>query len=145
MNNELVSQPSWWKRNWKWVVPVGGCFGIILLFVFFIGSLFYGVATLLEGTDPYEYAIEKINNDQQLIDELGTPIVKEGMVQGSINYTNGNGEAIMQIPISGPKGKGILYINASSINDNWTYHEIRVEINDEESFKLLGDDPLNEF
>jgi len=24
MNNELIEQKSWWKRNWKWLVPVSG-------------------------------------------------------------------------------------------------------------------------
>ena len=145
MNNELAPQPSWWKRNWKWVVPVGGCLTMLVLLVVFVGSIFYGVTTMFEGSDPYKYAFEKINEDEQLVELLGSPIVKDGMVQGSLNYNNGDGKADMKIPISGPKGSGTLYINATSGGDEWTYHEIRVEIKDNETFDLLEDMESEQF
>lgn len=137
MNNELVPQPSWWKRNWKWAVPVGGCFTLILLVIALFGSIFYGVTTLLEKSQPYEYAFEKINQDDEIIAILGSPIEQDGMMQGSLNWNNGDGKADMKIPISGPKGNGVLYINASSKDDNWDYHEIRVDVKDLESIDLL--------
>lgn len=137
MNNELVPQPSWWKRNWKWVVPVGGCFTLILLVIALFGSIFYGVTTLLENSQPYEYALEKINKDEEIVSILGSPIEQDGMMQGSLNWHNGDGKADMKIPVSGPKGNGILYIDASSVDDNWTYHEIRVDIKDVDSINLL--------
>ena len=145
MNNELVPQPSWWKRNWKWAVPVGGCLTMIVLLIVFVGSILYGVTTMFEGSEPYDYAMEKINRDEQLIELLGSPIVKDGMVQGSLNYINGNGKANMKIPISGPKEKGMLYIDATCTGDEWTYHEIRVEVRDEEIFDLLEDASLEQF
>ena len=144
MNNELIPQPSWWKRNWKWAVPVGGCFTLLLLVIALFGSIFYGVTTMLEKSQPYEYALEKINGDEEIISILGSPIEQDGMMQGSINWNNGNGKADMKIPITGPKGSGILYINASSVDDTWEYHEIRVEITDNESIDLL-ESGLEEF
>ena len=62
------------------------------------------------------------------------------MVQGSINYTNGDGRADIKIPISGPNSSGLLFVKASSVNDTWTYHEIRVEIKDDRSIDLLEED-----
>lgn len=137
MNNELVPQPSWWKRNWKWVVPVGGCMSLIVLFVMFVGSIFYGVTTALEESQPYEYALEKINQDEVLTQQLGSPIEKDGMIQGSYNYSNGDKTADMRIPISGPNGSGTLIVQATGEDDNWTYNVIRVEIKDNESINLL--------
>ena len=137
MNNELVPQPSWWKRNWKWVVPVGGCFSLIVIFILVIGSIFYGVTSALEGSQPYEYALEKINQDDEITNALGKPIEKDGMIQGSYNNSNGKKTADMKIPITGPNGSGVLFIEASGENDNWTYHVIRVEIKDNESIDLL--------
>jgi hypothetical protein len=137
MNNELVPQPSWWKRNWKWVVPVGGCMSLIVLFVMFVGSIFYGVTTALEESQPYEYALEKINQDEVLTQQLGSPIEKDGMIQGSYNYSNGDKTADMKIPISGPNGSGTLIVQATGEDDNWTYNVIRVEIKDNESINLL--------
>ena len=137
MNNELVEYPSWWKRNWKWVVPVGGCLGLLVIFLLFVGSVFWGITSVLEGSQPYEYALEKINQDDEITEVLGTPIEKDGMIQGSYNYSNGKKTADMKIPIAGPKGKGILLIKASGQNDDWTYNVIRVEIKDNESIDLL--------
>jgi len=140
MNNELVPHPSWWKRNWKWVVPVGGCLSLIILFIMFVGSIFYGVTTALEESQPYEYALEKINQDEAITRQLGSPIEKAGMIQGSYNYSNGTKTADMKIPIAGPNGTGILFVEASGEDDNWTYNVIRVEIKDNESLDLLEED-----
>lgn len=137
MNNELVPQPSWWKRNWKWVVPVGGCLSLIILLIVFIGSIFYGVTSALEGSQPYEYALEKINQDDAIIRVLGSPITKDGMIQGSYNSSNGSKTADMKIPIAGPNGTGFLFIEATGEDDNWSYNVIRVEIKDNENIDLL--------
>ena len=131
MNNELVPQPSWWKRNWKWVVPVGGCLTLIGVFIFLVGSVFFGVTKILTDSQPYEYAFELINQDEQIIELLGSPIEKDGMVKGNINWHNGNKSANMAIPVAGPKGEGTLYIKATGQDEEWNYEEIRVEIFDE--------------
>ncbi len=137
MNNELVAYPSWWKRNWKWAVPLGGCVSLIVVFIIFIGSIFYGVTTVLEESQPYEYALEKINQDEEITNALGSPIEKDGMIQGSYNNNNGNKTADMKIPISGPKGSGTLFVEATGENGDWTYNVIRVEIKDNENIDLL--------
>lgn len=140
MNNELVPQPSWWKRNWKWVLPVGGCLSFIVLLIVFVGSIFYGVTKALEESQPYEYALEKINQDDEITNALGSPIEKDGMIQGSYNNNNGSKTANMKIPISGPDGSGVLFIEAAGDGENWNYNVIRVEIKDNESINLLEED-----
>jgi len=132
MDNELVPQPSWWKRNWKWVVPLGGCLTAIVLVIVLISSIFFGVTKLMEGTEPYQYAFELINKDEQLLELLGAPIEKNGAGQSNINWVNGTKSARMVIPIAGPKGTGTLYINATGQGDTWDYHEIRVEVAEKE-------------
>ena len=132
MNNELVSQPNWWKRNWKWVVPVGGCFVLIIGAILLVASLYFGVSKVMEDSQPYEYALELINKDEQLLEVLGSPIEKDGMFQGNISWENGDKSAKIIVPIIGPKGEGKLYIDAAGEGDTWIYHEIRVEVNDAE-------------
>ncbi len=142
MNNELVPQPSWWKKNWKWAVPLGGCFTLIIVAVIAIGSIFYGVANAIEDSQPYEFALEKINSDEDLVNALGAPIEKDGVVNGSWNYSNGKKSAKMTIPISGPKGSGTLFVEATREDEDWTYHVIRVEIEDSQSFDIVEDPEL---
>jgi hypothetical protein len=145
MNNELVPQPSWWKRNWKWVVPVGGCFTLIIVAVIAIASIFYGVTNAIEDSQPHEFALEKINSDEDLVNALGTPIEKDGMVSGNWNYVNGKKSAKMTIPISGPKGSGMLFVEATGEDEDWTYHVIRVEIEDSETFDIIEEPELEQF
>jgi len=145
MNNELVSQPSWWKRNWKWAVPVSGCFSIIIVAVVAIGSIFYGVTNAIEDSQPYEYALKKINSDEDLINALGSPIEKDGMVSGNWNYTNGEKSAKMAISISGPKGNGTLFVEATQKDDDWNYDVIRVEIDDSETFDIIESSKSEQF
>jgi hypothetical protein len=141
MNNELVPQPSWWKRNWKWVVPVGGCFTLIIGAIVLFTSIYFGVSNIMEESQPYEYALELINKDEQLIKVLGSPIEKDGMFQGNISWTNGNKVAKITVPVYGPKGEGRLFIDATGEGDEWNYHEIRVEVNDQE-FDFLEESSL---
>ena len=138
-NNELVQQPSWWKRNWKWVVPVGGCLTLIILFFVLVGGLVFGITSAMEDSQPYEYALEKINEDEKMIELLGAPIEKDGMIQGNYQWKNGKKGADMRIPIAGPKGEAILYVKARGEGDEWVYDEIRVEINNGENLDLLED------
>lgn len=140
MNNELVAYPSWWKRNWKWAVPLGGCLSLIIVFILVIASFFYGVTAALEESQPYEYALETINQDKEITNALGTPIVKDGMILGSYKNTNGNKTADIKIPVSGPKGSGTLFVKATGKDDYWTYNEIRVEIKDDEFIDLLREE-----
>lgn len=144
MNNELVPQPSWWKSNWKWVVPVGGCLSFIVIIVIAVGSIFYGVSSAIEDSQPYEYALEKINTDEDLINALGSPIVKNGIMSSSWNYDNGKKSSTMAIPISGPKGEGTLFVEATGEGDDWIYNVIRVEIGDDELIDL-NEEELEEF
>lgn len=142
MNNELVPQPSWWKRNWKWVVPVGGCLTLIIGAIILFTSIYFGVTNIMEGSQPYEYAFELINQDEELVSILGSPIEKDGMIQGNINWKNGDKSAIMAIPIAGPKGTATLFIDATGKDDEWNYHEIRVEV-DEQEFDFLENATTN--
>jgi hypothetical protein len=50
VNNELIEQKSWWKKNWKWFMPVSG-FLLILLSVF-ISSGIGGLVLILPKLIP---------------------------------------------------------------------------------------------
>ena len=144
MNNELVPQPSWWKRNWKWFVPVSGCFTVIIIVILLIGSIFYGVSSMMEDSAAYVHAIELINKDEDLVKVFGSPIEKDGIFQGNVSWNNGSKTAKIIVPIAGPKASGKLYIDASGEGESWIYHEIRVEVNDEE-FDFIENTDSSEF
>jgi hypothetical protein len=125
------SQPprGWWSRNWKWFVPTG-CFSLVLIFV---GCIFaFVIVTLVPGsfrnTDVYRQAMAKATSNPEVVAQLGTPIKVSTFLSGSVTSADGSGEANMTIPISGPKGKGNIYLEARKFGGEWTFQRLVVAI-----------------
>jgi len=125
---EGQNQKSWWGRNWPWVLPVGGCLTVILLFVFGIGAIFFGVTNALRNSTPYEYAVELASNHPDVIAELGDTIETDGMLNGNISLNNGGGDVDFKIPLIGPNGKGSLIVKGEKVGGEWTYEKLYVLI-----------------
>lgn len=137
MEDDYVEvRKSWWQRNWKWFVPTG-CVSILLIFVLFIVSIFFGVTSMMTNSDAYKGAMTEAQKNNQVIEKLGSPIEDDGMTSGSINTTNDTGNCDLQIPIKGPKGKATLFIVAEK-KGTWKYSEMTVLIkNTNEEIDLL--------
>ncbi len=124
------SQKSWFGRNWIWVVPTGGCLTLIILFIVFIGATVFGVSKLITESGPYQEAIEKVNNDDYVIKQLGSPIESTGIPSGNISLQNDEGSASFSIPIEGPKGTAKLYVTGTKLQNTWEYSEVYLIISD---------------
>ncbi|WP_074406941.1 cytochrome c oxidase assembly factor Coa1 family protein [Aquimarina megaterium] len=134
-----IQQKSWFARNWGWAVPVGGCLTLIVLFFIFLGSLIFGVSELITESTPYQDALVKVNEDEYVVNILGEPIETNGIMNGSLSYKNNTGSADISIPIQGPKGEAQLYVVGTKQNDQWTYKEMYVIIDEtDEQIDLLG-------
>ncbi len=135
---EDITQKSWFSRNWKWVVPVGGCLTLILLIVFGVGALFFGVTKMFTNSTPYTYAIELARNNTDVIEILGKPIEADGIISGNISLKNDDGEANFKIPIKGPNGKARITVVGEKAYGEWTYEELFVLIKEtHEEINLL--------
>src|ERR1700676_3344233 len=118
---------TWWTRNWKWFVPTG-CLSLLALFALFVCSIVLIVFGAMKSTDVYKDALAKAKANPAVIEALGSPI-KEGMfVSGSTNMNGPSGESDLAIPISGPKGKGTIYLKAQKSLGRWNYSDLVVEI-----------------
>ena len=121
------SRGNWWTRNWKWFVPTG-CLTMIALFAAFIALIAMIVFSAMKSSDVYKDALAKAKAEPAVIEALGSPI-KDGMfVSGNTNVNGGSGEANLAIPISGPKGKGTLYVVATKSVGIWNYSSLVVEV-----------------
>lgn len=123
-----TQQKSWFGRNWLWVVPVGGCLAVILLLVFGVGAAVFGVTKLLKNSEPYEYAVKQATANEALITIIGEPIETDGMMQGSLNYSNGKGSADITIPLKGPNGKASVSVKGENADEEWIYEELYITI-----------------
>ena len=132
MNNELIEQKSWWKRNWKWLVPLSGII-LISLGIFFSSGM-DGIATDLvqayADTELYDNALEKAKSDERVTELLGEikPIDQLSNLEGNVEYSNDNKTVNSSIRIIGNKGKGSLDISADRMNNEWNYTKINVRI-----------------
>ncbi len=132
MNNDLVEEKSWGKRNWNWLIPLSGI--ILISFGIFFSSGMDGVATDLAqayaDTKLYENAIEKINADKRVSVLLGEikPMDKLAILEGQVEYSNENKTVLSTIWIVGTKGRAKMDISADWINKKWNYTKINVRI-----------------
>ena len=118
---------NWWTRNWKWLVPTG-CLTILFLFVAFVFSIILLVFGAMKSTDVYIDALAKAKANPEVIEALGSPIADGLFVSGNTNVNGATGEANLSIPISGPEGKGTIYVKAEKSLGRWKYSELVVEI-----------------
>ncbi len=124
--NEIAA-PSWWSRNWKWFVPVG-CLSMILLFCAFIAVVFTAASGMMKSSDAYKAGLARAQASAAVTEALGSPIAPGWFTSGSVNLTGGSGEAHLEIPISGPKGKGTVYVEGTKSAGEWTYSKLEVVI-----------------
>jgi Cytochrome oxidase complex assembly protein 1 len=122
-----TAKPNWWRRNWKWLVPLG-CFSVALLFVVFVGSVTLIVFTAVKSTDVYKDTLARAKMHPTVIEALGSPITEGFLVSGNRNVNGASGEANLSIPIAGPKGNGTLYVAARKSLGQWNYSGLVVEI-----------------
>ncbi len=133
-------QKGWFGRNCLWFVPVG-CLSLLALlavFGFIIASFVFG---LIKSSDPYKEGIARAKASPQVAAALGTPIEEPFIVTGQINVSGDTGTANLTVPISGPKGKGTLFVNGVKSGGKWDYGIMRVKPDNAESINLLDQSP----
>ena len=118
---------GWWSRHWKWVVPLLGALmlalltGVILLFM----SALFG---MMKSSDAYQQAVREAKANPAVVQALGEPIEEGWLTMGNINVNGPSGEANLQIPISGPKGEGDIYLEATKSAGLWNYSTLLVRV-----------------
>jgi hypothetical protein len=133
-----VQQPGWFSRNWKWAVPVG-CGLPLLCCVSFTVVTLLGVSTAMKSSEAYVEGMKRATSSADVKAALGEPITVGLMVSGNINDTGGgDGHATLALPLTGPKGKGTLYVDADKAAGAWTYARIEVVVDGGRRVNLLG-------
>ena len=126
----VPQRSTWWSRNWKWFVP-SGCLTLLVLFAIAIAGLFSLVFGMLKSSGAYTQAIARAEQNPALIAALGEPIHEGRFFSGNIHTQdmsgNASGNASLAIPLSGPKGSGTLYVEASKKGDAWTFSQLNFE------------------
>ncbi|AUP77657.1 cytochrome c oxidase assembly factor Coa1 family protein [Flavivirga eckloniae] len=132
MNNEIIERKSWWKRNWKWFLPLMS-FTLISIVLFFssgMGGHMTDFAQAYADTELYENALEKAQRNKRVTDLLGElePIDNLAILEGEVCYSEDNKSVDLSIRVKGSKRKASMDISANRINGEWNYNKINIRI-----------------
>ena len=90
--------------------------------------VFFFVTGVMKQSDAYKIALARAQTNPALIEAIGSPISQTGVVSGNSNVNGAVGEANLSIPLSGPKGKATLYVEAKKSADLWLFQTMVVKI-----------------
>jgi len=123
-------QQNWWKRNWKWALPTGGCLTIIIAFIAFVS---YGVYQftdkLSEETSVFAFIgiIQKVQKSPEVREALGTPIRFEGLEEESYDPEDSS-RLDLDFEIQGAKSDGQLRVMAHKTANGWDYSTFTITV-----------------
>src|SRR5213595_3131414 len=83
---------------------------------------------IMKQSDAYKIALARAQANPAVIEAIGSPISQTGIVSGNSNVSGAVGEANLSIPLSGPKGKATLYVEAKKSADTWFFQTMVVKI-----------------
>jgi hypothetical protein len=114
-------RPSWWSRNWKWVVPVLVFTGIVATAVPLVAIYFFASFLLhtMKSSGGYQEALAAARGNPAAVQALGTPIKDGWFPTGKVESGGTSGYSDLAIPVSGPNGSGTLYVRATSSMGTW--------------------------
>jgi len=118
---------SWMARNWKWFVPMLAVLGLLVIVGFFVG-IFSLVHTMMIHSYPYQFAMQRAQESPQVAAEIGLPLHVGWLITGQLNESSSNGTANLQVPISGPHGKGEIMIEAKRESGRWIFQTLEVDV-----------------
>jgi len=120
-------QQGWFGRNWKWFVPAG-CLTLLIMCGAFVAGILGIVEASLKSSDAYRLALAKAQSDPRVAAKLGQPVQPGWFMSGNIGVSGGSGDADISIPISGPNGKGTIYVVAKKIAGEWQFETLQVGV-----------------
>ena len=135
-SGSTTARKSWFSGNRKWFVPTLVMFGFVLPLALCAGA----ILSVMRNSDVAKQSLLRARSNPLLVKSLGTPIEEGWLVSGSINISTTSGDADLAVPISGPKGKGKIYVTAQERAGAWSYSvmEAAIEGSDQRINLLSG-------
>jgi hypothetical protein len=82
----------------------------------------------LRSSDAYQLALAAAQREPAVTAVLGAPVRAGWLTTGQINVAGSNGEANLEIPISGPRGSGTIAARANKAAGKWSFTTLNVRI-----------------
>jgi hypothetical protein len=105
-----------------------GCLAAILLFFIVIAVISQLTNRALRSSQLYKLAVIRVKTYPAVVEAFGLPMRDGWFVRGSIRGTGSSSQAELTFPISGPKGRTVVYVQAEKSAGKWTYSTLQVKI-----------------
>jgi len=89
-----------------------------------VAGFFFAICTLLGNSDAAKLALATAQAKPAFTDRIGQPATAGRIVTGSVQLNNDDGSAELTIPVSGPKGKGKLFVEAKKNAGRWQLNSL---------------------
>ncbi len=143
----LVPEPvtrSWLDRHAGWKIPLG-CLIVILLLCAFAAVIFTILDVSFRNSTVYKEALARAGRSPEIINRIGEPLRPGRVVQGQLNVSGSTGTANMRIPITGPRGKAAIVLDARKVDGTWVFRSLEVQFEGQsDTVNLLEGAPASE-
>jgi hypothetical protein len=134
-----VSRKTWLDHHAGWKIPLG-CLLVVVLLAAFVASIFTIVSYSFHKSDVFREAIARAERCRQVTNRIGTPLQPGWLPQGQIQVSGSTGTAQMAIPVTGPRGKATINLDARKVAGSWQFQTLQVQFEDSSSVNLLAPD-----
>jgi hypothetical protein len=132
---------NWIDEHWKLFTLI--LFLVAsLVFTLFFGAIAIGVIHLTKSSGVYQMALQEVRSHEQAINILGLPITPGWYVTGSIHIENGDGEAILEIPVKGTQQEGVVKLDATKKDDRWSFNYLLLDVEGSDTDIVIYSDNL---
>src|SRR5687767_3058523 len=115
---KTLSPGAWVAIGCGIAICAAGAFAVVILVAVF-GAL--------RSSTPFKEATSRAQRDHRVIAALGQPIKVDLWLAGSVSTKNSDGEADLNIGLTGPKRKARLFVVGTKKAGVWSYSIMRVE------------------
>lgn len=131
MNDEVVQNENWWRKNRRWFFPLLGI-AIITIGVAVAGVAKSGDDFMAAFLDEalYKNAVARCNQDKNVAEILGVlnPIDEMAILESDAQYSDDKLSVKLTVRVKGEKATGRMDVVAHKIDNEWKYDKIRVRI-----------------
>jgi hypothetical protein len=126
---------AWRNRRWdsvehfqrvqrKWAI-----WAVVSYLVVFalVAAAVFSVPYILQQSEPYQVAVARVQGNAEAVSALGEPI-SIGLPWGNIQVSGPDGKADFSFSVTGPKGKGTVYIDARKDLGTWRVERLELDV-----------------
>lgn len=129
------STPPWLERLHWWLRRATVAMLMVLLIsLTTVGVLIY----LVTSSTPYRESMLEVRLHPAVIARLGTPIDTGWLISGRHRSENGVFILDIAVPVTGPKGAGTVFLEASKQDESWVVDRIIVEVKNQKEMMNLA-------